>query len=494
MRLPLVAARIIETPLMITGAKLDEIMAAVGERVGIAPAITGIANLEGIADLEPGAFVHAAPGATWLPDERHDRKPYQVTSDGIAVIEISGTLVNRAQGMAAWSGMTSYEQLSNEFLDAATDPVVKGILLRIDSPGGECSGVFDLADDIYSQRGSKPIVAIANDSACSAAYLLASQADKVIATQTAALGSVGVIAKHLNMAAADEKAGLKYTTVFAGARKNDLDPHGKQDDESFAPLQAEVDRLMDLFVAGVARGRGLSPEAIRAQEAGVFFGELAVSAGLADELGTLRSAMDGIRARIGLGPKTTAEAARPLAATKKEVVMAEITKPLDDEKEKEPVSTMPGDEIEDDEIEDGMKKKSATARLSASTILDMVRLTGLDGDLAMATAGKLVAMGSTETGITAEQVTAHLLKVRAESTPQIRSSAPLGANVLGKIEAATGRFMERAHTMVVQSARGLNPKTTAAYARATAESLALEADPALYDQYLAAHPAQTGGR
>lgn len=471
-RYPLVTSRILETPLMITPAKLEEIMDAVGSRIGLMP-------------HEPAESPRAA-----LPGQRQDRKPYEVTPEGIAVIEVSGTLVNRGSNMAAWSGMTSYEQLSYEFIDAATDPAVKGILLRCDSPGGECSGVFDLADDIYSQRGTKPIVAMVNDSACSAAFLIASQADKIIVTQTGAVGSIGVIAKYVNMTKADEMAGLKYTTIFAGARKNDLNPHEEQGPEAFVPLRKEVNRLADKFVASVSRGRGLAPAAIRATEAGLFFGETAVEAGLADEVGTLRSALESMRARIGLGPNNST---LPVGAvTRQEVVMAEIPNPVDDELDDSVEKSMPEDKpgCKENKMETPIAAAPAPAALGAQAVLQMVQLAGLG----IEAAAELV-----DKGMTAEQLTAHLLERKAKESPIVRSSVPLNqgghqGGAIKALEAAAREHIANATAAVTgPSRRGLNPATLAAYARATAEALALEANPSLYDQYLAANPAQTQG-
>lgn len=467
-RYPLVTSRILEAPLMITPAKLEEIMEAVGARTGLMPD-------EPLEDRQAS-----------LPGQRQDRKPYEVTPEGVAVIEISGTLVNRGSGMAAWSGMTSYEQLSYEFLDAATDPAVKGILLRCDSPGGECSGVFDLADDIYSQRGTKPIVAMVNDSACSAAYLIASQADKIIVTQTGAVGSIGVIAKHVNMTEADKMAGLKYTTIFAGARKNDLNPHEDQGNEAFASLRAEVNRLADMFVASVSRARGIPPAAVRATEAALFFGETALQAGLADEVGTLRSALESMRARIGLGPSNST--LRASADTRQEVVMAEIPNPVDDEEIDDIVEEgMPEDKpgCKEKKMETPIAAAPAPAALGASAVLQLVQLAGF---------GIEVATELIDKGMTAEQVTKHLLERKAKDAPVVRSSVPLNqGGPIKAIETAARDYMAIAANVVNGSARAFNPATLGAYSRAIAEAMALEANPALYEQYLAANPAQTQG-
>ncbi len=185
-------------------------------------------------------------------------------------------------------GMTSYEKIREEIEEALIDEEVETIILDIDSPGGEVNGLFDLADFIYEARKSekKKIVAIANDDAYSAAYAIASSAEKVFVSRTSGVGSIGVIASHVDQSGFDEKQGVKYTTVFAGKRKNDLNPHEPMTSESLGSLQKEVDRLYEMFVQLIARNRGLSIEKIRSTEAGLYFGEKAIEIGLADGVTT----------------------------------------------------------------------------------------------------------------------------------------------------------------------------------------------------------------
>ena len=109
--------------------------------------------------------------------------------------------------------------------------------------------------------------------------------------RTGGLGSIGVVALHVDRSARDAMEGFRTTTVYAGARKNDFNPHETLKDGARQTLQIEVDRVYALFVDTVARNRGLTADAVRATEARLFFGEDAVRAGLADEVGTLRDAL-----------------------------------------------------------------------------------------------------------------------------------------------------------------------------------------------------------
>lgn len=205
---------------------------------------------------------------------------------GVAVIPVVGFLTKRPGPWGPFEG-TSYDEIEVRLADALVDPAVQRIVLDVDSPGGEVSGLFDLCDFIYEARKLKPIEAIANDDAFSAAYALASSAGKVWCTRTSGLGSIGVIATHCDQSGYDQKDGLKVTSLFIGKHKNDCTPHEPLTDQAKEKTHAELQRLYDLFVETVARNRGLTTEAVRATEAGLFFGPHALQTGLADGFMTL---------------------------------------------------------------------------------------------------------------------------------------------------------------------------------------------------------------
>jgi signal peptide peptidase SppA len=274
--LPHLATRVFDTPLLIAPQKLEIILGVLAPHLG----------------LEIPAPVAAA--GSGLPA----RKPYEVTPDGIAIIPIEGTLVHKSYGLDAFSGLRSYVDLQEEIEDAATDPAIGGILLELDSPGGEVAGVFDLADTIYSARAAKPVFAVANSDAFSSAYLLASGAQRIYAGRTSGLGSIGVIVTHLDVSASDQKLGYKYTIIHAGARKADFNPHAPLSEEARTVIEAEVDRTYQLLVSAVARNRGRDESDIRRTEAGLFFGSEAVNARLADRLGTRQDALSDLRNAI----------------------------------------------------------------------------------------------------------------------------------------------------------------------------------------------------
>lgn len=262
--LPHVASRVFGTPLMIARAKLEVILGV------LAPRLTG-----------------SAPEPT---DVEADPAPLSsVTVERIAVISVIGTLVTRSGYLDAASGFQSYADISGAIAAAIDDPSVRGIILDVDSPGGEVGGLFDLVEQLQTARNArlKPLWAVANESALSAAYAIASAADRLYVTRTGEVGSIGVVAVHIDESGADEKAGLAWTFVFAGEFKVDGNAHEPLSDRARATIQADVDRLYGELCALIAGNRGLSTAAVRATDAAIYRGEPAVRAGLADRVGTL---------------------------------------------------------------------------------------------------------------------------------------------------------------------------------------------------------------
>jgi len=265
MMLPHLATRFYNTPLLIQRAKLDVILAVLGDRVGW-----------------PGPNAEVPIPAT---------RPVSASTPGIALILVHGSLVRRGLGVDAASGLTSYADIARQLDLALADPTVQGILLDVDSPGGEAGGVFELGERVRAAHAVKPVWAIAADSAFSAAYAIACGASRLVVSRTGGVGSIGVIALHVDQSVRDAQDGYRFTAIFAGDRKNDFSPHAPLSDTAAVRLQAEVDRLYGLFVRHVATMRGLSEDTVRATEAGLFFGPEAVQAGLADAEASLETTL-----------------------------------------------------------------------------------------------------------------------------------------------------------------------------------------------------------
>jgi len=263
------AGRLYNTPLLIHPDKAEVIERVFAAKLGADLLVQAPADIE---RPSPEAAAYAAP--------RDADKPYIVTEGQVAVIPVMGSLVQRAGGLDAMSGLTGYNRIERLFRQAQADRDVLAVLLELDSPGGEGAGLFDLADLL--RNAAKPVWAAVNEMAFSAGYAIAAATQRIGVTRTAGVGSVGVIALHMDQSERDAKDGRRYTAIYAGARKNDFSSHEPLSTDARQVLQASIDRMYALFVDHVAAARSMKPEAVRATEAGLFEGQLAVDVGLAD--------------------------------------------------------------------------------------------------------------------------------------------------------------------------------------------------------------------
>ena len=221
--LPFVASRVFGTPLMTARGKLEVILGALG------PPLAGTG---------PWASRTILFRSRQLISDRRRRHR------GDAVID---TLVTRSGSLSAASGLSSYGTIGNAIASAFDDPAVRGIVLEIDSPGGEVGGLFDLVQTIASLEAGndKPLLTVASESALSAAYAIASAADRIYVTQTGEVGSIGVVAIHVDESSADAKAGL---VVRVCRRPEDGNAHQPLSDQARGVIQNDVDRLYEQFV------------------------------------------------------------------------------------------------------------------------------------------------------------------------------------------------------------------------------------------------------
>ncbi|MBQ0381761.1 S49 family peptidase [Escherichia coli] len=229
-----------------------------------------------------------APGMLAETDEymaggKRPARVYRVVN-GIAVLPVTGTLVHRLGGMRPFSGMTGYDGIVACLQQAMADSQVRGVLLDIDSPGGQAAGAFDCADMIYRLRQQKPVWALCNDTACSAAMLLASACSRRLVTQTSRIGSIGVMMSHVSYAGHLAQVGVDITLIYAGAHKVDGNQFEALPAEVRQDMQQRIDAAHRMFAEKVAMYTGLSVDAVTGTEAAVFEGQSGIEAGLADEL------------------------------------------------------------------------------------------------------------------------------------------------------------------------------------------------------------------
>lgn len=206
--------------------------------------------------------------------------------DGVAIISIDGPIAPKANLFTQVSGGASAQLLESQIRDAAYDPAVRSILLDIDSPGGSVQGVPEVAAAVAEAAALKPTVAWTAGSMASGAYWIASAADRVyIANGTSpVVGSIGVVATHVDMSRAEQTKGVKTTEITAGKYKRIASSYEPLSDEGRATLQDQVDAIYEGFVEAVADGRGVSVRTVLSKMADgrIFIGKQAIEAGLAD--------------------------------------------------------------------------------------------------------------------------------------------------------------------------------------------------------------------
>ena len=401
--LPHLAARLYGVPLAIHRPKLDVILAVLGPRIGL-----------GVLPAPSGFTPPARPTAT------------QTTK--VAVIPIHGTLVRRTVGLEAESGLTSYAGLTTQLDAALASPDIAAILLDVDSPGGESGGVFDLADRIRAASSIKPVWAVANDMAFSAAYALASAASKVFVSRTGGVGSIGVIAMHVDQSEKDAQDGVRYTAVFAGDRKNDLNPHEPISSEAHAFLKGEVNRVYSLFVETVARNRGIEASAVRDTEAGLFFGQAAVATGLADAIGTFDDALAQLCESVSSLPNLAASHSGSFRNLQMESSMNDRTDPAAPDR----LAADPA----------GSFSQPAAAAMTVADAVEVAQTCTLAGRT------DLIA-GFLEAKASPAKVRSQLLAAQAEASPEIvsRISPDAAAST-----AASNPLLDAAKQLVAKSA------------------------------------------
>ena len=229
-------------------------------------------------------------------DRRARYRPYNVNA-GILTIPVKGVLLHDFPWTIS-SYATGYDYILKAFQRGQADASVRGIAFLIHSPGGDVAGCFDAVDKMFASKGSKPVRAFAHEYAYSAAYAIASLADKIVVSRTGGVGSIGVVTSHVDYSEALDQSGIKVTFIKFGAHKTDGNPYEPLGKDAEARIQARIDALGEVFVATVARNRKLDGEKVRATEALTYTASEAISNGLADSVGPLDDAVAAFAADL----------------------------------------------------------------------------------------------------------------------------------------------------------------------------------------------------
>lgn len=270
-------SRILNQPLMMEPGYARTFLAGIASRAGI----SNLSDMDGeIHDREKLRIRAEA----YTPGRDRERT-YRV-ENGVAVIPVDGTLVNKFGYVQPRSGMTGYDGILARASQAFGDPEVRGVMLDNDTPGGDVAGCFDCVNSLrkLSASANKPLWSLAYDMNCSAGMAIASAADRRLTTSTGIVGSIGVIMAHASFEKQLATKGIDVTLIYAGAHKADGNPYQNLSEEVYKRFLAQTESLRQEFAQLVAGNIGISLEQVLATEARSYRGAEAVNVGLADEV------------------------------------------------------------------------------------------------------------------------------------------------------------------------------------------------------------------
>lgn len=271
------------------------LLAALAQRNHAAP------ELQAVRDWEKRDYeLMAGPGAQKLAGAQ---RAYVI--DGVAVIPLTGPIFPRANMMTEQSGATSITMLQNDFRAALTNAEVGAIMLLIDSPGGQVSGINAFADMVAMGAKIKPVVAHISGTGASAAYWIATQAGEMTMERTAIVGSIGVAAAIPKQVAPDGDGYVDIEIVSSNAPNKRPDP---STEDGVAEIRATLDAVESQFIADVARGRKVTTDHVVANfgAGGVKVGSAAVKAGMADKVQGYDATLNGLRRLVANQRKVAA--------------------------------------------------------------------------------------------------------------------------------------------------------------------------------------------
>lgn len=240
------------------------------------------AAVEGLA-LEVAVRENLEMAYGFERQDEDERKPF-VYQDGVAVIPIHGTLLNRCA--YSWGFVTGYQYIRRMMNAALEDDDVDVIVFDVDSPGGEASGCFEVAREIMASRRVKPSLAMVDSVAASGGMALAGCATTMYAIPSARVGSIGVYRMHISYEGAHKQAGIKVTFAAAGEHKVDGNPYEDLPQAVLDEWRESAGKTWDDFISLVAEARGMSEEDVRATQARIYRADEALAKGLINAVKT----------------------------------------------------------------------------------------------------------------------------------------------------------------------------------------------------------------
>ena len=241
--------------------------------------------------------------AARVADVKRDRTMNRMRAPSVAVLPVFSVLDYRTNLIMELFGGTSTQLLARDLRAVMRDDSIGAVILDIDSPGGAVDGIPELFEEMMEARAEakKPVIAVANTFMASGALWISAAADRIVASPSAEVGSVGVIAKHVDFTKAYDRMGVKVTTVTStdAPHKAEFNPDEELSPEDKERLQSRVDDLHADFVRSLARGRGVSQRKV-AEEFGkgrMLSAKEALDVGMIDEIETFDNVVRRMAAR-----------------------------------------------------------------------------------------------------------------------------------------------------------------------------------------------------
>ena len=258
----------------------------------------------------------------------NEAQPYEVI-DGVAVVSASGVLARRMNMLMQISGGTSTELLARDLRAAGQDAAVHSIVLLVDSPGGTVDGTASTAAVVRQVAALKPLRTLADGAMASAAYWIGAAAGRgnvFISDTTTQVGSIGVVARHVDVSGSEASQGIKTTEITSGRYKRIASEYAPLSPEGRATMQDQCDYVQSLFIESIAGDRGLTPTAmvLAAGEGRVFMGQQAIDAGLVDGVTTLDQLVRTLVERHASPPNRATALPAPTVSTQEKVTVYQM--------------------------------------------------------------------------------------------------------------------------------------------------------------------------
>lgn len=222
-------------------------------------------------------------------------------ADNLAIVTISGSLTTTNRPYNRYIGMVSYDEIRNAVFSAIEADGIDGIVLNMDTPGGQASGISELSDFLHEVDSNiKPIYTYTGTAMASGGYWLGSLGREIYAAKLATVGSIGVITTHASYSKMYEKAGIEVTVLRAGEFKALGSPYEKLDDKARSQIESQMNAIYDVFLETVAENRGASVNSLKetAAEGRVFIGADSVTVGLVDNITSFDTAIAEISQKV----------------------------------------------------------------------------------------------------------------------------------------------------------------------------------------------------